>query len=351
MGIRFFHTADLHLDSPFKGLYNLPHNIVEKLRQSTFVAFSQLVDVAIKEKPDFIVIVGDIYDGENRSLTAQNKFQRQLIRLQEAEIPVFISYGNHDHLSGNWTRFELPNNVREFNSEVENKTIDVRGQAVTIHGFSYSKRHIVEPMIQYYPKKIDDALHIGMLHGSVEGDEAHNVYAPFTKQQLLQKNYDYWALGHIHKRQILHEAPPVVYAGNIQGRHRNEAGVKGFYDVHLEDGEAKLDFIRTSQVQFDCLQVSLAHVNYATDMIARITEAVTLYSEVHGMSMIELQLTDFTEAARVLYMKESEESWLETLREQVELIEPIVWIDRLRAMVVQEDEEQSELSKEIINKT
>ena len=78
-----------------------------------------------------------------------------------------------------------------------------------------------------------DAFHIGMLHGSLAGDETHAVYAPFTKSELLAKQYDYWALGHIHLRQQLHEEPPIVYPGNIQGRHRNERGEKGFYEVSL----------------------------------------------------------------------------------------------------------------------
>ena len=187
--IRFIHAADLHLDSPFKGMTGLPVDRLRQFRDSTFTAFANLIDHALETKPDFVIIVGDIYDGEDRSLRAQLKFQEGMKKLDEAGIPVFISYGNHDHLSGRWTRFELPSNVHVFNGEVGQAELNVRGQEVVIHGFSYKESHI---------RRVDDckfssggereAFHIGMLHGSFAGDDTHAVYAPFTKEELLAKS-------------------------------------------------------------------------------------------------------------------------------------------------------------------
>ena len=105
--IRFIHTADLHLDSPFKGMTAMPAERLSRLRESTFTALSKLIDYALESKPDFVLIAGDIYDGENRSLRAQLKFKEGMDKLNSAGIPVFLSHGNHDHLGGKWTRFEL----------------------------------------------------------------------------------------------------------------------------------------------------------------------------------------------------------------------------------------------------
>ncbi|MBO1912054.1 DNA repair exonuclease, partial [Microvirga sp. 3-52] len=149
--IRFLHAADLHLDSPFKGMTGMQVDQLVSLRNSTFAAFERLISHAIHTKPDFVLIVGDIYDGEDRSLRAQLKFQEGMKKLSDAHIPVVISYGNHDHLSGRWTRFELPSNVYVFKEKVEQVTLNIRGDQVNIYGFSYKDRHIRESMITNYP--------------------------------------------------------------------------------------------------------------------------------------------------------------------------------------------------------
>ena len=254
--IRFIHTADLHLDSPFKGMTGMPPARLNELRESTFTAFNRLIDYAVETSPDFILIVGDIYDGEDRSLRAQRRFQEGMEKLHEAGIPVYITYGNHDHLSGNWTRFELPPNVHEFSAEVEEVSLTVRGLDVVLHGFSYPNRHVREEMISNYPTASDnESFHIGLLHGSLAGNDTHAVYSPFTIRELQSKHYDYWAFGHIHQRQQLSEDPPIVYPGNIQGRHRNESGEKGFYEVELSKSDATLSFIPTSAIHFGQLQI------------------------------------------------------------------------------------------------
>lgn len=348
MSIRFYHTADLHLDSPFKGLYNLPQVIVEELRRSTFKAFERLVDEAISERPDFILIVGDVYDGENRSLTAQNRFVQQLKRLNNVNIPVVVSYGNHDHLSGNWSRFDLPENVHEFGPEVSEVTLTIRDEKVTIHGFSYGKRHIKESMIEQYRRKMDDTIHIGMLHGSIEGDEEHNVYAPFSRQALLQKNYQYWALGHIHKRQILYDEPAIVYPGNTQGRHRKESGEKGFYEVILDRGNTQLNFKETSTIRFETLELNVPTIEKANDLLNFINQKIREFSDVYGAVIIDLKLKNLNEEASKLYFKNGKNMWLEAVRDLLNSSEQIIWLNDIQAMVWNTNYEESELTKKIM---
>ncbi|WP_153731889.1 metallophosphoesterase family protein [Sporosarcina obsidiansis] len=324
--IRFLHIADLHLDSPFKGMASAGPDELARLQQSTFVAFERFVTYAVKERPDFVVMVGDLYDGEDRSLRAQIRFQQGMQQLEKAEIPVFLSYGNHDHLAGNWTRVSLPGNVHVFSEEVEQKQLIVRGEMVSLYGFSYPQRHVRESMIADYPVAGQDGYHIGLLHGSVAGDSAHAVYAPFTVRELQDKNYHYWALGHIHKRQQLAEEPLIVYPGNIQGRHRNEQGVKGFYDVSLSGEDASLKFVRTSNIVFTTLTVSCEGVEYADDWVTVCQEAIDTLATEMGSMVVELVMEHTEGLTADLLHVSSESEWIDILREQYSGLDPFVWI-------------------------
>ena len=322
--------ADLHLDSPFKGLFGLPEQNLKKIRESTFEAFDKIVHKAVEEKPDFLLIVGDIYDGENRSLQAQRRFQTAMETLFHHNIPVILSYGNHDHLSGSWTRFALPSNVYELPAETSIVQLKIRGQQVNVYGFSYGERHVTTAMTDTYPVAQDPStIHIGMLHGSEASDTTHAVYAPFKKEQLLEKNYHYWALGHIHKRQHLHQHPPIVYPGNIQSRHRKEQGVKGFYDVTLSQTEVDLTFVPTSAVVYNTVEVDCGDIVHANELLTKCEEALAKNRQEYGASVIELHLSNIDEQAASLFEHASVEAWLETIREAEEQVEPMCWVQKL----------------------
>lgn len=328
--IRFIHTADLHLDSPFKGMTGLPTDRLNSLRDSTFTAFNKLIEHAVKTKPDFVLIAGDIYDGEDRSLRTQMKFREGMVKLDAAGIPVFISHGNHDHLAGRWTRFDLPPNVHVFDENIEAVRLNVNGRDVVIYGFSYKERHIRDKMIDRYPvAKEHDTFHIGMLHGSLAGDETHAVYAPFTKNELLAKQYDYWALGHIHVRQQLNEWPPIVYPGNLQGRHRKERGTKGFYEAELSKTRASLHFIPASAIVFDRLELSCRGMSHANEWLTACSEALESFKEHNGAGIVELLMTDIDSEAANLFSQSPEEEWLEVLRDFVGESEPYVWVQKI----------------------
>lgn len=328
--IRFIHAADLHLDSPFKGMTELPMDQLTNLRASTFTAFESLINYALQSTPDFVLIVGDIYDGENRSLRAQLKFQEGMEKLNDAAIPVVISYGNHDHLGGRWTRFDLPNNVHIFNEDVGEKLLNIRGQDVLIYGFSYKERHVREAMIEHFPVAENlDAIHIGMLHGSLAGDESHAVYAPFRKEELLAKHYNYWALGHIHLRQHLHEEPPIVYPGNLQGRHRNERGVKGFYEVELSKEGGTLEFIPASALVFERINISCAGIRHANEWLEACVEALDSFRVVHGAGIVELTMIDVDKETALLFGQSTNEEWLEVLREVIGEGVPFIWVQMI----------------------
>ena len=347
--IRFIHTADLHLGSPFVGMKGLRKEHWKKLKDSTLDAFDRLIQYALDKQPDFVLIVGDIYDGEDRSIRAQARFQQGMKRLAEQQIPVIISYGNHDHLSGNWTRFELPKNVHAFDDSVSQFRLETAGGPVIITGFSYGKRHISEAMAEQYPEaQSTDGFHIGMLHGSLDGDATHAVYAPFRKEQLLSKQYDYWALGHIHKRQELHQEPSIVYPGNIQGRHRKESGAKGFYEVTLSKRNTSLEFIPASVVQFDRVAVSGKGLLHMNELIDACQKELSLYGETEGTGIVEVVFTELDNESFGLIAEIPENEMLEMLRESMEALDHFIWIQGIEFEQADNEAELSPLGALLI---
>ncbi|MCB5236620.1 MAG: DNA repair exonuclease [Niallia nealsonii] len=260
MEISFIHCADLHLDSPMVGLKNLPAFIHNKLKESTFTAFKKIIDTAISKKVDFIIIAGDIYDGEDRSIRAQIRFRDEMLRLKEKQIEVYLVHGNHDHLNGRWVQIELPPNVHVYPSMVTLEQFMKNNVTVNLYGFSYETRHVKERKIDEYARRNDANFHIGILHGNLEGATDHSAYAPFQVKDLLAKKMDYWALGHIHKREILETIPPIIYPGNIQGRHKKETEVKGCYYVELGEGDTSVEFIPTSEVIWETVKIDASPV-------------------------------------------------------------------------------------------
>lgn len=279
--ITFIHTADIHLDSPFKGIKQLDPQLFEEIYQSTFVSFHELVSQAITAAVDFFLISGDVYDEENQSVKAQAFLREELGRLHQACIPVFLSHGNHDFLGREALKLQLPENVTVFEKEVGTEYLTTRqGERVAITGFSYPSRWVEERMILDYPQRdrtVD--YHIGMLHGYLEGlHSTEGVYAPFSLGELNMKNYDYWALGHIHKRQTLQLAPPVVYCGNTQGRNPNETEEKGAYLVTLQKKmDPLLQFIATAPIVWEKREVSLAGCVSLNDAFERIDDILEDY--------------------------------------------------------------------------
>ena len=224
--MKFIHTADIHLDSPLCGLASYQNAPVEALRTATRDAFRRLVDEAIELQVDFMVIAGDLYDGNWRDYNTGHFFVREMGRLNQAAIPVYLLYGNHDAESEMTRRLMFPPNVFVFDSR---KAVTHRLEAhrVALHGRSFKEAATLENLALGYPDPLPGWLNIGVLHTALEGYAAHARYAPCTLAELAAKGYDYWALGHVHEHAVLSESPWVVFPGNLQGRHIRETGPRG----------------------------------------------------------------------------------------------------------------------------
>lgn len=291
--IRFIHAADLHLDRPFEGLSQLPEPLRERVRASTFAAFDRLIDRTLTERADFLIIAGDLFDGSHRSLKAQKRFIDGMRRLGQAGIPAVLAFGNHDHLDDPWNRLTMPGNVRVFATEPTMIPLEVNGQLIHFYGFSYGTRHISEDMVSRYAKKEGAAVHIGVLHGA-QGDEKRGLYAPFNIRELAEKGFDYWALGHIHKR---HPLPPPLsggYPGNTQGLSVAETGDKGALIVELGGGDARVRFFSTADILWQRKSIPCTGPLTADRLVALLEEAVDgARSDRHGVFlMIDLVLSD-----------------------------------------------------------
>lgn len=327
--ISFIHAADLHLDSPMVGLKYLPNPIFTRLRESTFQALKKITEAAIENKVDFVILAGDLFDGEDRNLRAQSRLRTEMLKLEEKGIPVYVIHGNHDHLSGSWVQLDLPSNVHIFTSDVKIKTLLTKnGVHVNLYGFSYPKRHVWERKIDDYVKQTGADYHIGILHGNEGSQSEHGNYAPFTINDLLEKQFDYWALGHIHKRAVLLEDPPVIYPGNIQGRNKKETGMKGCYFVTLSDFEKNLQFIPTSDVVWEEVVLDVAAASNVHELLMLCEETKHSYRKNKMATLLlltlkNLQISDGSLGGNL------DEDLLEILQEDEQEEDSFVWISSI----------------------
>jgi exonuclease SbcD len=274
--MKFVHAADLHLDSPLRGLVpyeGAPH---AAMRGATRRAFENLIDLCLDEDAAFLLLAGDIYDGSWKDYSTGLFFAAQLSRLREANIPVVLIRGNHDAASQITKHLHLPAHVRELSVRGP-ESFEIPGRGVWVHGQGFATRAVTDDLAAGYPRAKSGAFNIGLLHTSAGGREGHENYAPCQVETLVDKGYDYWALGHVHTREVLRESPHIVFPGNLQGRHARELGPKGATLVTVEDGRIAtathraLDVVRWSIVDVDVAGAADGRdvVDLARDAVAR----------------------------------------------------------------------------------
>ncbi|MDH5666829.1 MAG: DNA repair exonuclease [Nitrospira sp.] len=257
---RFIHASDLHIDSPLRGLDRYEGAPVERLRAATRRALERMVDKAISEQVDFVLLAGDIYDRDWQDFHTGLFFREQMVRLGRANIRVFIIQGNHDAQGVISRQLALPPNVTTFSNRSA-QTVRLEELSVAIHGRSFPDRVVDEDLVPSYPDPVPGFFNVGMLHTSLTGRPGHDPYAPTDLSTLIAKGYDYWALGHVHAREVICEQPRIVFSGNLQGRHANETGAKGCEFVTVEAGRIEAEFVPLDVVRWNQVVLSLTGVD------------------------------------------------------------------------------------------
>ena len=304
---RFVHTADIHLDSPLLGLVGQEGTAAERIRNATREAFEGLVELAIEEQVSFLVIAGDLYDGNWRDYKTGLFFVAQMGRLREARIPVYLLHGNHDAESQITRRLPLPDNVHVFGAR-QPESFRIDDLDVVLHGQSYRQRDVSENLARSYPQPVDGTFNIGVLHTGLGGMGGHANYAPYSLDDLINKGYDYWALGHVHRAEVLHEQPYIVFPGNLQGRHVREDGAKGAYLVAVENHQvAKALTVHNDVVRWAVLPVSLdeaSSIDHAFELMRSTIEDAVVSIADGRLLACRIELRGRTEAHEPLLAAE-----------------------------------------------
>ncbi len=256
MRFTFIHAADLHIDSPLAGLGCKDEAVAARFARAGRRAVEALIEETIAAKAAFLLICGDIFDGDWKDVTTGLFFARELGRLDREGIPSFIVKGNHDAESLMSKSLPYPDSARIFSTR-KAQTLELETLRVALHGRSFGSRLVDADFVSSYPAGRAGWFNIGLLHTALDGTRGHESYAPCAPEDLKRFGYDYWALGHVHAAEEISRDPWIVYPGNIQGRNVRETGAKGATRVTVEDGrvvEVKrvaLDAARWARVSVD----------------------------------------------------------------------------------------------------
>ncbi len=334
----FLHAADLHLDSPLRGLARYEGAPVEQIQQASRRALENLVRCAIEEEVRFVLFAGDIYDGDWPDHNTGLFFVKQLVKLREHKIRYYLITGNHDAANRMTRSLELPRNWDDtppLLSHEKPQTLLLDDLGVALHGQSFANQAVAENVVLAYPRPREGYYNIGMLHTSLDAESGgeHARYAPCKLSDLADKGYQYWALGHIHKRHTRHREgeAPIVYPGNLQGRHIREDGAKGCMLVRVEDRRTELTFTPLDVFRWRLCSVDATDAETAEDVLHRASQSLAAaLDESDGLPLaVRVEIRGACEAH--LRLAADTERWINQVRNAaLQQAEGRAWIEKVK---------------------
>lgn len=326
----FIHAADLHLGSPLSGLAIKDEDVARRFAAASRQAFADLVTQAIDAAVGFVVIAGDVYDGDWKDNTIGLYFNREIARLHRAGIPLFLLKGNHDAESIVTRTITLPDTVLQFPSN-KPKSFQLDDMKVVLHGRSFADRAASENYALGYPAPLQGWFNIGVLHTSCTGRPGHAPYAPCTVSDLTSRGYQYWALGHVHEYEVVASDPWVVFPGNLQGRSVRECGPKGAVIVEVIDGEVS----QVKRVIVDCarwaaINVSLEEIETEIDALSLVTKAIRPLAEEAQGRLLALRVTLTGRTSLHCRLKSDARRFADEVQAVAHHIGDDIWIERVR---------------------
>lgn len=331
---KFIHAADLHIDSPLRGLEAYEGAPVEQFRAATRVAFENLVTLAIERRVSFVVIAGDLFDGKWQDMKTGLWTAGQFRRLERENIAVYLLRGNHDAASKVRQAVSWPANVQEF-SVRKPETFVLDKFDVALHGQGFAHQECNDDLASTYPTAVEGMFNIGVLHTSLTGSAEHDTYAPTSEAVLRSKGYDYWALGHIHQRSEppISTKPFIAYSGNTQGRHIRETGSRGCLLHTIIDREIDAtEFIETDTLRWHLVEVSLAEQDDIGDLLKKVRKQVTDSHEAGEgrFSAIRIVIRGSCAAHHELVHAVRREETLAEIRNLANEFDDEVWIEKIK---------------------
>lgn len=325
--IKILHTADVHLDSPLKSLALKDVDLQSTVKTATRSAFIKIVDTALVEEVSALLISGDLFDGAERSAKTAAFLTTQLDRLKAAGIPVFYIKGNHDAENPITGEISLPENVHVFDGRGGKHQI--QNSAVWIHGVSFSGRHAPESLLPKFGAPEPDAINIAMLHTSLAGSQGHDPYAPCSVPELIAMGFDYWALGHVHKRQVHSEAPWIVMPGIPQGRDIGEAGPKSATLLTIDEKNIVVSEVPTSAAEFIEVWVSADGIESDDDLRHQIRDVLLRTAKELASDAGLIRLSIGGETSRKWQILRDQDSWREVVAELARSA-GVLWVERIK---------------------
>jgi len=328
--MRIVHAADLHLDSPLRGLDRYPGAPVDRIRDASRRAFENLVAACLAEQVDLLLLAGDLFDGDWRDFRTGLFFASQMNRLRAADIPVVLVRGNHDAASRVTRELVLPDNVVELPTDAPGTCILER-LGVAVHGQGFARPDVSDDLAARFPSPRPGLFNVGLLHTSADGRPGHAPYAPTRVATLVERGYDYWALGHVHQREVLCQDPPILFPGNLQGRHIREVGPKGATFVMAEQGRvASCEHRSFDVVRWERCEVDTTDASSPEEVVARCRDALSGPIDRAEDRLLAVRIVLLGRTPVDAALRAEPERWVEEVHEAVrELADEAVWVERV----------------------